>query len=56
MKLMKDGFIFLMTYFVSSFVLTPITDGGEGKPITKINPNKRHSKNNTIIGWNLYEK
>jgi len=30
------------------------TKCGEEPKRTKINPNKRHSKNNTIIGWILY--
>ncbi len=32
-----------------------MTKGGEELKRDKINPNKRHSKNNTIIAWNVYE-
>ena len=35
--------------------ITAFTRGGEEPKRTKLNPNKRHSKNNTIIGWSVYE-
>ena len=36
-------------------IVAAITKGGEQAQPLKINPNKRHSKNNTIIGWSVYE-
>lgn len=38
------------------YVITAITYGGETIPAVKVNPKKRHSRNNTIIGWNVYQK
>jgi hypothetical protein len=35
--------------------ITAFTNGGEETKREKIDPKKRHSKNNTIIGWNVYE-
>lgn len=36
------------------YSITAFTKGGEEFVRLKINPNKRHSGNNTIIGWNIY--
>lgn len=38
-----------------TYEITAITKGGETLPADKVNTKKRHSKNNTIIGWNLYQ-
>lgn len=35
--------------------ITLVTKGGESIPITKVNPNKRHSKNNTVLMFAVYE-
>lgn len=40
---------------LAKYTVTALTKGGEEKIRTKIDPNKRHSKNNTIVGWNVYE-
>lgn len=37
------------------YEITAITKGGETIPAVKVNPKKRHSKNNTIIRWNVYK-
>lgn len=37
-----------------SYAVSVITKGGEQVIRFKIDHNKRHSKNNTIIGWNIY--
>ena len=39
----------------SLYSVTALTRGGEEQVRLKINPNKRHSSNNTIIGWNIYK-
>lgn len=35
--------------------ITAFTAGGEEVVRLKINPNKRHSVSNTIIGWKIYK-
>ncbi len=40
---------------IDKYTVTALTRGGEEIMRTKIDPNKRHSKNNTIVGWNVYE-
>jgi hypothetical protein len=37
------------------YFICPLTKRGEGLVQMKINPEKRHSVNNTIIGWNIYK-
>lgn len=44
------------TYTYTITELTrPLTRHGEEFQRLKINPNKRHSAKNTIIGWNIYK-
>lgn len=40
---------------VNRYEITAITKGGEAVVAQKVNPKRRHSANNTIIGWNVYE-
>lgn len=40
---------------LDSYSVTSLTKGGEETTRLKIDPKKRHSKNNTIIGWNIYK-
>ena len=41
--------------YIKEINIAPFSFGGEQIYTGKINPKKRHSKNNTIIGWNIYK-